>query len=72
MAIGAGVILVCVTVSVVSGGLGAPAISAIFAASAKTATVYGVSSGAISGVIAGVSTAVQTDGNMDAALKAAA
>lgn len=72
VAIGAGVIVVCVTVSAVTGGLGAPAISAIFAVSAKTATIYGVSSGAISGVISGVSTAVQTDGDMNAALKAAA
>lgn len=37
VAIGAGVILLCVTVSAVTGGLGAPAVSMIFAASAKTA-----------------------------------
>lgn len=72
IAIGTGVIVVCVTVSVVSGGLGAPAVSAIFAVSAKTATIYGVSSGAVSGVVSGVTTAIQTDGDMDAALKAAA
>ena len=72
IAIGTGVIVVCVTVSVVTGGLGLPAASAIFAVSAKTAAIYGVSSGAISGVVSGVVTAVQTDGDMDAALKAAA
>ena len=37
-AVGTGVILVCVTVSVVTAGAGAPAISLIFAASAKTGT----------------------------------
>lgn len=37
VAIGTGVILVCVTVSVVSAGVGAPAVSMIFAMAAKTA-----------------------------------
>ena len=36
VAIGTGVILICVTVSAISGGAGAPAVSMIFAASAKT------------------------------------
>lgn len=55
VAIGTGVILLCVTVSVVTGGLGAPAaVSAIFAASAKSATVFALSSGALSGVSAGI------------------
>ena len=48
VAIGTGVILVCVTVSVVTGGAGASAISMIFAASAKTGTVMALSSGTIS------------------------
>ena len=39
VAIGTGVILVCVTVSVVSGGVGAPAVSMIFAASAKSGAI---------------------------------
>ncbi len=39
LVVGTGVILVCVTVSVVSGGVGAPAVSMIFAASAKTGSV---------------------------------
>lgn len=39
--IGSGVILLCVTVSAVTGGLGAPAVSLIFAASAKTGAIMG-------------------------------
>ena len=37
---GSGVILVCVTVSVVTGGAGAPAVSMIFAASAKSGAIF--------------------------------
>lgn len=51
VAIGSGVILLCVTVSLVSGGLGAPAISAIFAVSAKTGTIVALESAAIGGVM---------------------
>lgn len=71
VAIGTGVILVCVTVSVVSGGIGAPAISMIFAASAKTGTVMALSGGTIGGISAGIVTGIET-GSMDQALKAAA
>ena len=71
VAIGTGVILICVTVSVVSGGLGAPAVSMIFAASAKTGTIMGLSSGLFSGVSAGVVTGMETD-DFDEAMKAAA
>lgn len=71
VAIGTGVILICVTVSVVSGGLGAPAVSMIFAASAKTGTIMGLSSGLFSGVSAGVVTGIET-GDFDEAMKAAA
>ena len=71
VAIGTGVILICVTVSAVTAGAGAPAVSMIFAASAKTATTMAVSSGIISGVAAGVVEGVKT-GDMDAALKAGA
>ena len=71
VAIGTGVILVCVTVSVVTGGLGAPAVSMIFAASAKTGTIMALSGGAMGGISAGIVTGMQT-GNMDEALKAAA
>lgn len=70
VAIGAGVILVCVTVSAVTGGA-APAVSLIFAASAKTGSIMALSSGAISGVAAGVITGFQTK-DFNQALKAAA
>lgn len=71
VAIGSGVILVCVTVSVISGGVGAPAISMIFAASAKTGTIMALSSGGIGAVASGIVTGVQTQ-NFDEAIKAAA
>lgn len=50
VAIGAGVILVCVTVSVVSAGVGAPAVSMIFAMAAKDGAVGGLLGAASSGV----------------------
>ena len=72
VAIGTGVILVCVTVSVVSGGVGAPAaVSMIFASAAKTGTVYALSYGTISAVAAGMITGIQT-GDFEEAKKAAA
>ena len=71
VAIGAGVILVCVTVSIVTYGAGAPAVSLIFAASAKTATTMALSSAAFGGVAAGVVKGIET-GDVDEALKAAA
>lgn len=72
VAIGTGVILVCVTVSVVSGGVGAPAaVSMIFASAAKTGTIYALSSGTISAVAAGTITSIQT-GDFEEAKKAAA
>lgn len=71
VAIGTGVILLCVTVSVVTGGVGAPAVSMIFAASAKSATAFALSSGVISGVSAGVVEGIETH-DFDKALKAAA
>ena len=71
VAIGTGVILLCVTVSVVTGGLGAPVVSMIFAASAKTATAFALSSGVISGVSAGVVEGMETH-DFEKAVKAAA
>lgn len=71
VAIGTGVILVCVTVSVVTAGAGAPAISMIFAASAKTGTVMALSSGAMGGTAAGIVTGVKTK-DFNQAMKAAA
>lgn len=69
--VGTGVILLCVTVSVVSGGVGAPTVSVIFAASAKTGTTFALSSATFSGIFAGVVTGIQTK-DFDHAIKAAA
>lgn len=71
VAIGTGVILICVTVSVVSGGVGAVPVSMVFAASAKTGTAMALSSGVISAAAAGVMTGFET-GDVDEAMKAAA
>lgn len=72
VAIGTGVILICVTVSVVTAGTGtAPTVSLIFAAAAKTGTEFALSSALISGVASGVITGIQTK-DFDKALKAAA
>lgn len=71
VAIGTGVILICVTVSVVTGGAGAAPISMIFAASAKTGAIMALSSGGISAVAAGAITGIQTH-DKEQALKAAA
>ena len=68
VAVGGGVILLCVTVSVVSGGT-APAISMIFAAGAKTGTAFALSSGAISGASAAIVTGYQTQ-DLEQAMKA--
>lgn len=70
VAIGTGVILVCVTVSVVSGGLGVSTISVVFAASAKTGTTFALSSALISGVSSGVVTQFQT-GDFEQTIKTA-
>ena len=71
VAIGTGVILVCVTVSVVSAGIGAPAVSMIFAASATTAQTFALSSAAFGGISAGVVRGIET-GDFNEALEAAA
>lgn len=60
VAIGTGVILVCVTVSVVSGGLGAPAVAMVFAMSAKSAAIAGASGAIISGAVSAAVTGYQT------------
>lgn len=70
VAIGTGVILVCVTVSAVIGGA-APAVSMVFAVSAKTAAGAAVSGGVIGGSMAGISTAIST-GDVSKAIDAAA
>ena len=70
VAIGTGVILVCVTVSAVTGGV-APTVSTVLAVSAKTAAGAAVSGGAIGGSMAGISTAIST-GDVSKAIDAAA
>lgn len=71
VAIGSGVILLCVAVSIVSGGAGAPAACAIFAASAKTGAIMALSGSVFGGVSAGIVKGIQTH-DMNQALKAAA
>ena len=71
VAIGTGVILVCVTVSLVTAGLGAPAVSMIFSVAAQSGTKMALSGGIMGGVAAGIVTGVQT-GDMEEALKSAA
>ena len=71
VAIGTGVILVCVTVSAVTAGAGAPAVSMIFAVAAKTGATCALSGAAISGVSSAVVRGYQT-GDFSEALKAGA
>ena len=71
VAIGTGVILVCVTVSLVTAGLGAPAVSMIFSVAAQSGTKMALSGGIMGGVAAGIVTGVQT-GDMEEALTSAA
>lgn len=71
VAIGTGVILICVTVSVVSAGVGAPAVSMIFAVSATTAETMALSSAAFGGISAGIIRGIQT-GDFNEAIEAAA
>ena len=71
VAVGTGVILVCVTVSVITGGAGAVPVSMVFAAAAKTGTTVALSSGVISAAFTGAVTGIQTK-DVDKALKAAA
>lgn len=71
VAIGTGVILVCVTVSAVSAGAGAPAVSMIFAVAAGNGTAAALSSAVLTGVISGAINGYKT-GDMNAALKEAA
>ena len=70
VAIGTGVILVCVTVSVVTAGTGAYACSMIFAAAAKTGTIMAAKGGALGAISAGTVKLVQT-GNVNEAFDAA-
>nr|WP_294037333.1 HNH/ENDO VII family nuclease [uncultured Ruminococcus sp.] len=71
VAIGTGVILVCVVLTVVTDGAGAPAAAAIFATSAKSGTIAALSSTLIGGTAAGVITGIETE-DFEESMKAAA
>lgn len=74
VAIGTGVILICVTVSIATSGAAAPGavstISTVFAASAKGAASMAVSGAVFSGVVDGLITGFETN-DFEAAKKAA-
>lgn len=67
VAIGTGVILISVTISLASGGLGGHAISMIFATAAKEGTKLALSTGLISGIISGTIKGMETK-NMEEAV----
>lgn len=67
--IGTGVILICVTVSAITGGAGLTPVSMVFASSAETATTFALSSGLIGSVSTGVVEGIRTK-DFSAALKA--
>lgn len=72
IAIGTGVILICVTVSVLTAGTASTAaVSVIFAAAAKGAAIGALEGAAFGGVAAGAVTAVQT-GDFEQTVKSAA
>lgn len=72
IAIGTGVILICVAVSYFTAGTATPtAVNLIFTAAAKTGTTFALSSAAFGGISAGVIRGVET-GDMSEALEAAA
>ena len=58
VAIGSGVIFLCVTVAAATGGI-APAVSMIFMVSAQTGATMALSGGVISGAAAGIVSAIQ-------------
>lgn len=66
--VGSGVILICVTVSIVSAPA-APAVSMIFAASATTGTSFALESGAMSFVVAAIAKGYETE-SFEQAMKA--
>ena len=70
VAVGTGVILVCVTVSVVTAGTGATACSMIFAMAAKGGAIGAMSGAAFGSVSAGIVKLVET-GNVNQAYDAA-
>lgn len=72
IAIGTGVILICVTVSVLTAGTGSTAaVSVIFAAAAKGAAINALEGAAFGGLAAGAVTAIET-GDFEQTVKSAA
>lgn len=71
VAVGGGVILVCVTVSAATAGV-APACSMVFAIAASTGTEAALSGAAIGAITSGAATAILTEGDVEASVKAAA
>lgn len=71
VAVGGGVILVCVTVSAATAGV-APACSMVFSIAASTGTEAALSGAAIGAITSGAATAVLTDSDVEASVKAAA
>jgi hypothetical protein len=71
VAVGTGVILICVTVTNVAAAAGAAAVSMIFSVAANTAGISAITGGAFSGVVTGVVTGVSTN-DFDTTLKATA
>lgn len=70
LAVGGGVILVCVTVSAVTAG-SAPAVSMVLAVAAKDAAIGGATGGALGAIAGAINTGIQT-GDPEEALKSAA
>lgn len=68
--VGTGVILLCVTVSAVTAGVGAPAISMIFAMAAKGGAIGALSGAAAGGIPTFIAKGIET-GDMEAAVKSA-
>lgn len=71
VAVGGGVILVCVTASAATAGV-APACSMVFAIAASTGTEAALSGAAIGAITSGAATAILTEGDVEASVKAAA
>lgn len=71
VAVGTGVVLICVTVSIATGGAGLSPVSMVLAASAKNAAAMALSSGTIGSLSAGIIEGIQSQ-NFDAAIKSAA
>lgn len=74
VAIGSGVILICVTVSVAAGTVALPAaatVSTVFAVSASTGATVALTSGALGAIVSGTITGFET-GDVEASLKSAA